>query len=287
MKICVLGLDGATPDIFQDERLANIRRLMDMGVYGKLKTIAQAGTVPIWMSMGSSQAEAVDAKSTAIWTLLGDNENRAALIGLISDLPPYEVNGVSFASFPPPPNTPVTETIPESIADPSPHSLTDQVSLASRTRWQTARSLFSQQRWAYFQVVDLGLQTFAVDSADPQAISHYHLWLDEQVGSMLELLDDETLLLIVSPRGMGPSAEPDGDGMFVLIAPNCPLSGEYQGATLLDMAPTMLDLVGRDIPSSMQGKSLVAQMQKKGPDAGADIDEEALLRDRLAGLGYI
>src|SRR5690348_13159108 len=178
MKICVLGLDGATPEIFQDERLANIRRLMDMGVYGKLKTIAQAGTVPIWMSMGSSQAKAVDAKSTAIWTLLGDNENRAALIGLTSDLPPYEVNGVSFASFPPPPNTATETTIPESITDPSPHSLTDQVSLASRTRWQTARSLFSQQRWAYFQVVDLGLQTLAVDSADPQAISDYHLWLD-------------------------------------------------------------------------------------------------------------
>ena len=36
MKICVLGLDCAAPDvIFNDERLVNIRRLMDLGTYGR------------------------------------------------------------------------------------------------------------------------------------------------------------------------------------------------------------------------------------------------------------
>jgi predicted AlkP superfamily phosphohydrolase/phosphomutase len=288
MKICVLGLDGATPEkIFQDERLVHIRRLMDLGVYGKLKAVAQTATVPVWMSMGSSQNEALDPNALAIWTLLADNENRSALIGLTSDFPPYEVNGVSFASFPAPQSTAeIADAAPELTTEPIPHSLAEQVSVASHTRWQTARSLFSQRRWAYFQVVDLGLQTFAVDSTDSQAISDYCLWLDEQVGSMLELLDDETLLLIVSPRGLGRSS-PSIEGMFILIAPNCPLNGEYQGATLLDMAPTMLDLVGHEIPSTMQGRSLVAQMQKKDSEAGTGVDEEALLRDRLAGLGYI
>jgi arylsulfatase A-like enzyme len=75
--------------------------------------------------------------------------------------------------------------------------------------------------------------------------------------------------------------------MFVLIAPNCPLTGEYEGATLIDIAPTLLELAGHPTPSTMQGKSLVAQMQKKSGDGGAGDDEESLIRDRLAGLGYI
>ncbi len=294
MKICVLGLDGATSDkIFQDERMVNIRRLMDMGVYGRVKTGPDADTVPMWMSMGASQShEMTDLNSRAIWSILADGNNRTALLGLTADFPPYQVNGVSFASFP---ASGPTATIPVPLAnsDPTLRSLSEQVSSASHTRWQTARTLYSSQRWAYFQVVDLGLQTLGADFSEPTAISDYYLWLDEQVGSMLELLDDETVLLVLSPRGVeapspaGASSVSPADGMFVLIAPNCPLTGEYSGATLLDMAPTMLDLIAYEIPPSMQGKSLVARMQKKQSGPDASLDEEALLRERLAGLGYI
>jgi predicted AlkP superfamily phosphohydrolase/phosphomutase len=45
-------------------------------------------------------------------------------------------------------------------------------------------------------------------------------------------------------------------GMFLLSAPNCPLHGEFQGARLLDIAPTLLDLAGYDVPGSMQGRAL-------------------------------
>ena len=31
-------------------------------------------------------------------------------------------------------------------------------------------------------------------------------------------------------------------GMFILTSPNCPLSGEYEGARLLDIAPTSVGL---------------------------------------------
>jgi len=47
-------------------------------------------------------------------------------------------------------------------------------------------------------------------------------------------------------------------GMFILKAPNCRLRGEYNGARLLDIAPTLLDLAGYEIPETMQGRSLVA-----------------------------
>jgi predicted AlkP superfamily phosphohydrolase/phosphomutase len=76
------------------------------------------------------------------------------------------------------------------------------------------------------------------------------------------------------------------DGLFVLYAPNNPLAGEYQGASLLDMAPTLLDLGGYEIPKSMQGKSLVAGMEKKS-GSGLSESDEKLIHDRLAGLGYV
>src|SRR6476659_4738040 len=56
MKICVLGLDCAAPEIvFGDERLVNLRRLMDAGVYGRLESVVPPITVPAWMCMSTSQ----------------------------------------------------------------------------------------------------------------------------------------------------------------------------------------------------------------------------------------
>jgi len=76
--------------------------------------------------------------------------------------------------------------------------------------------------------------------------------------------------------------------MFILIAPNCPLTGEYEGARLLDIAPTLLDLAGYEIPETMQGRSLVAGMDKKSPRAdSSDNEAEKAIHDRLSGLGYV
>jgi predicted AlkP superfamily phosphohydrolase/phosphomutase len=48
-------------------------------------------------------------------------------------------------------------------------------------------------------------------------------------------------------------------GAFILAAPNSPLHGEFQGARLLDIAPTLMELGGYKIPKLMQGRSLVAR----------------------------
>ncbi len=76
-------------------------------------------------------------------------------------------------------------------------------------------------------------------------------------------------------------------GMFILTAPNCPLSGEYEGARLLDIAPTLLDLAGYEIPETMQGRSLVAGKEKKSSGGGSDEESARIVHDRLAGLGYV
>jgi len=74
-------------------------------------------------------------------------------------------------------------------------------------------------------------------------------------------------------------------GMFLLAAPNCPLRGEITGAKLLDIAPTLLELGGYEIPPSMQGRSLVSGIETK--TQGIDPESEKIVHDRLAGLGYV
>jgi predicted AlkP superfamily phosphohydrolase/phosphomutase len=75
-------------------------------------------------------------------------------------------------------------------------------------------------------------------------------------------------------------------GAFVLASACNPLSGPVAGAHLLDIAPTLLELGGYDIPPSMQGRSLVAG-HAVGSAAGYSPDGEELVRARLHGLGYI
>jgi predicted AlkP superfamily phosphohydrolase/phosphomutase len=76
-------------------------------------------------------------------------------------------------------------------------------------------------------------------------------------------------------------------GSFILAASNNPLQGEVNGAHILDLAPTLLELGGYDVPGSMQGKSLVSVETLSAAPGGLSEDEEQIIRERLSGLGYI
>ncbi len=73
-------------------------------------------------------------------------------------------------------------------------------------------------------------------------------------------------------------------GAFVLAAPNLPPRGEVEGARLLDMAPTLLELAGYDVPDSMQGRSLAPP---PGDPSRPPVLEDPSIRERLSGLGYL
>lgn len=72
-------------------------------------------------------------------------------------------------------------------------------------------------------------------------------------------------------------------GAFILAGPALAEAGEIEGAHLLDMAPTLLDLTGVDRPESMQGRGLVAC----GAPISTAADVRAEVRERLHGLGYV
>jgi predicted AlkP superfamily phosphohydrolase/phosphomutase len=486
MKICVLGLDCAAPDvIFRDERLVNIRRLMEVGLYGRLQSVVPPITVPAWMCMSTSQdpgslgiygfrnrtdysyeklgfANSNSIKSYAIWDHLAREGKKSIIVGVPPNFPPRRMNGISVGCFLTPDTkkddftypsnikAKITELVGEYPVDVKNFRtdrkdwLRDEIFAMSRKQWQVVKWLASEQEWDYFHFVDIGLdrvhhgfwsyfdkQHVQYEPGNPyeNVIPDYYLWLDEQIGSFVELLDNETILLVVSdhgaqrldggiavnqwlidegllvldeypkevtpfnqlkinwaktrawseggyyarvffnvqgrePQGVIPASEydafqneikakfeamkddkgqplnslvfkpkeiyqtvrnvapdlivhfgglywrsigtvgypniyvqendtgPDGCnhaqfGMFLLAAPNCPINGEYEGAKLLDIAPTLLDLGGYEIPESMQGRSLVAGMEKRRPGDGTDADSEKIIHDRLAGLGYV
>ena len=465
MKICVLGLDCAAPEIiFRDERLVNIRRLMGRGVFGRLESVIPPITVPAWMCMTTSQdpgslgvygfrnrtdysysglgfATSGAIKAPAIWDHLANAGKKSIIIGVPPGYPPRRINGISVGCFLTPDTVKgefthpasikakITELVGEYPVDvkgfrtDNKEWLKKEIFEMSRKQWRVVRWLLTEQEWDYFHFVDIGLDRmhhgfwnyfdkkhFQYQPGNPyeNLIPDYYLWLDEQIGRVLELLDDETVVLVVSdhgaqrldggfvvnewlikegllvldehPKEVTPFAKlkvnwaktkvwseggyyarvffnvqgrepqgviPAGDyeafqdemkarfealldnkgnplnslvfkpkeiyrnvrnvapdlivhfgglfwrsigsvghgrfhvqendtgpdacnhaqfGMFLLAAPNCPLRGKYEGAMLLDIAPTLLDLAGYEIPGSMQGRSLVSRMGNNLPD---------------------
>ncbi len=483
MKICVLGLDCAAPEIvFGDERLVNLRRLMDSGVYGRLESVTPPITVPAWMCMCTSQdpgslgvygfrnrvdhsydklgfANSASIKALAIWDQLAREGKRSIIVGVPPNYPARKINGISIGCFLTPDTTKNDFTHPASLKTKINELvgeypvdvknfrtdrkdwLKEEIFQMSQKQWKIVHWLLKEQEWDYFHFVDIGVDRmhhgfwnyfddkhvqFEPGNPYQNAIPEYYLWLDEQIGKALELLGQETVVLVVSdhgaqrldggiavnewlireglltlneypaalspfdklnvnwsktkvwseggyyarvffnvqgrePNGVIPANEydsfqneikakfealtddkgrplnslvfkpreiyknvrnvapdlivhfgglywrsigtvghksihvqendtgPDGCnhaqyGTFILAAPNCPLHGEYEGAKLLDIAPTLLDLAGYEIPETMQGRSLIAGMEKKSSGTPAD---DQIIHDRLSGLGYV
>ena len=118
MKILIIGLDCAAPEILlQDQRLTNIRRLMEAGCSGRLESVIPPITVPAWMCMSTSQdpgslgvygfrnrtdhsysglkiANAKSIQELAMWDQVAREGGRSVLIGVPPSYPPRKVNGI-------------------------------------------------------------------------------------------------------------------------------------------------------------------------------------------------
>src|SRR3954469_3155663 len=140
MKILVMGLDCAVPELLlEEERLENLRRLMDAGCYGRLESIIPPITVPAWMCMATGQDPGqlggygfrnrldhsygglgiVDSRSItelAVWDQVAREGGKAAIIGGPPGYPPRKVNGLSVGCFMTPDATRGAYTHPPDVA---------------------------------------------------------------------------------------------------------------------------------------------------------------------------
>ncbi len=408
-------------------------------------------------------ANARSIRELAVWDQVAREGKRANIIGVPPGYPPRKVNGISVGCFltpdpnvdeytlPPSVKATIAELVGEYPVDVKgfrTHKkdwLKDEIYTMSRKHFDVIRHFIQHSEWDYFQFVEIGLDRLQHGFwkfHDPDHVLHepgnpyeavigdYYQYLDDELGRMLDLLDEETAILVLSdhgarrldggfcvnewlvregllaldryPQKVTPFSElavdwprtkvwseggyyarvflnvkgrePQGTidradyerfrdelkarfealtddhgrplgtlvfapeeiyrnirnvapdlivhfgalawrsiggvgyptlhvqendtgpddcnhaqhGSFILAAPGSPLRGELTGAHILQMAPTLLELGGYDLPTTMQGTSLLTG-RALGPAEGPTIapDSEAIVRERLRGLGYI
>jgi predicted AlkP superfamily phosphohydrolase/phosphomutase len=429
-----------------------------LGVYGFRNRVDHS-----YKNLGIVNSKSINA--LAIWDQVAREGGRSVLIGVPPAFPPRKVNGICVGCFLTPDIKTAVYTHPPAIAQEiedlvgdyavdvkgfrteNKDWLRDEIYAMSRKLFTVVRHYLQNAEWDYFQFVEIGLDRVHHgfwSHHDPEHIHHvpgnpyrhvirdYYRYLDEQIGSLLELLDDDTAVLVVSdhgarrldggfcvnewlirqgllvlnsypekvtsfdkldvnwdktkvwseggyyarvffnvkgrePRGtiepadyesfrdevkalFEATADADGNplgtlvfkpeeiyqevrnvapdlivhfgalawrsiggvgypeihihendtgpddcnhaqhGAFILASPNLPPRGEFDGARLLDIAPTLLAVGGYEVPDSMQGRSIVAREPLlAGAVAGEGYakEHEELVRERLSGLGYI
>jgi len=402
-------------------------------------------------------------RAVNVWDQVAMQGGRSVLLGVPPSYPPKRVNGVRVGCFLTPDTTAGEYTAPPDVADeieglvgPYPvdvddfrtedkDRLRDDILEMTGKHFEVARHFLRTRDWDYFQLVEIGLDRMHHGfwkHHDPRHVRHdpaspyrdvvrdYYRYLDHEIGTLLELLEEDTLVLVLSDHGarpldggfcinewlleegllalegpypdtptpfeelavdwsatrawsaggyyarifmnvqgreaegvipvdgydaaraelrrrleatVGPDGEPLGTrvfvpeevyetvngiapdlivylgdlawravgsvghgsihipgndtgpddcnhaqhGAFVLAGPGIPAVGELQGVRLLDMAPTLLELAGYDVPDSMQGRALPLGVGPAGPGRDRDPEDERTVRERLAGLGYI
>lgn len=121
-------------------------------------------------------------------------------------------------------------------------------------------------------------------------------------------LYDFTTHKVISPA-FGPTGDHRMDGVFVAAGPPFRPGAKPEGATLLDIAPTILRLLGVPLPDDLDGRVLdevldpsaipppIASTSPNGaspatnghasPPSGYTPEEDAVIQQRLADLGYL
>ena len=258
MKILVLGLDCAAPELlFGFDDLPNIRRLMEVGAYGRLESVIPPITVPAWMCLATSQdpgslgiygfrnridhsysglgiASARSITEPAIWDHLAREGKRSIIVGVPPGYPPRRINGISVGCFLTPDTDKNVFTHPPELSEEirqlvghypvdvqgfrsdNKAWLRDEIFAMSRTQFQVVRHLLEKKEWDYFHFVDIGLDRIhhgfwkyhdpehvlhEPDSPFRDTVHEYYRHIDEEIGRVLELLTDDTIVLVVSDHG--------------------------------------------------------------------------------------
>jgi hypothetical protein len=158
------------------------------------------------------------------------------------------------------------------------------------------------------------LETFA------PVIERYYVEMDETLGEILELAGENTIVVVCSDHGFAghrgyPGFEGDvavgtdmhrEDGVLFVRGPGIRKGAEITGASVLDIGPTLLALMGLPVADDMDGRPLTSAMEPGFLEAHpvttidtyetgepteepepipSPVDEE--IKEQLRSLGYI
>ena len=103
-------------------------------------------------------------------------------------------------------------------------------------------------------------------------VDNYYVYADEKIGRLLEKVDDDWLVLVVSDHGFrtgerrprsvktvdirGAHLDHEPLGIFIARGPNIRAGQVLEGASVLDVTPTVLHYLGLDVATDMDGRVL-------------------------------
>ena len=198
-----------------------------LGVYGFRNRTDHSYNALGFVSSNSIQAP-------AIWDEVGRRGKKSIVIGLPPGYPPRRINGISIGCFLTPDTVrgefthpanlkaKINELVGEYPTDvkgfrtDDKEWLKNEIFEMNRKQWTVVRWLLKEQEWDYFHFVDIGLDRmhhgfwnyfdkrhvlYQPGNSYEDLIPEYYRLLDEQIGSVLSMLDSDTVVLVVSDHG--------------------------------------------------------------------------------------
>ena len=198
-----------------------------LGVYGFRNRVDHS-----YSGLGVVNSKSFSAP--AIWDILAERGLRAVVVGVPPSYPPRKLQGVNVGCFLTPDPDKNEYTYPaslkkeiESLVGSYPVDvrgfrtenkewLRDQIYEMTRKHFAVIRHLMATQEWDYFHFVEIGLdrvhhgfwkyhdpqhRQYVAGNPYESVIRDYYVYLDEEIGKTLELLEDDTIVLVVSDHG--------------------------------------------------------------------------------------
>lgn len=198
-----------------------------LGVYGFRNRIDYS-----YRGLGIANSKSI--QEITLWDQIAREGKRSVIVGVPPSYPPRKVNGICVGCFLTPDPAQDAYTHPASVKEEITHLvgeyavdvkgfrtdrkdwLLEQIYSMSRKQFDVVRHLLKTSDWDYFHFVEIGLDRLhhgfwqfhdpehvLYVSGNPyeQVIREYYRYLDNELGRILELLTDDTLILIASDHG--------------------------------------------------------------------------------------
>ena len=183
---------------------------------------------------GLSVVNSSSIQQTAIWDVFGAHHKNVVVVGVPPGYPPRRMNGVNVGCFMTPDTKTHDYTYPVSVRKEidrlvgeypvdvkgfrtdNKEWLRDQIYDMTRKHFEVIRYLMVTVEWDYFQFVEIGVdrihhgfwkfhdpqhRQFVPGNPYETLINDYYAYVDQEIGNLLELLDDDTNVLVVSDHG--------------------------------------------------------------------------------------
>ena len=196
-----------------------------LGLYG-FRHRKNSSYTDIWIANSHS------VKEPTIWDIVGQNDGQVCLVGVPPSYPPKHVNGCLVSCFitpdttkgytyPPQLKEEIEELVGEYIVDvefrtEEKDQLLQQIYEMTDQRFEVVKHLMKTKPWQLFMFVEMGpdrIHHGFWKFCDPQhhlyqpgnqfasVLEQYYAHLDAKLGELLSLLDDDTVVFIVSDHG--------------------------------------------------------------------------------------